>query len=257
MPFSVSGLYYEHGARDEGGPLAVLLHGLSGTGAVWSGLGSLLDSHWPGRWVAPDFRGHGRSPHAERYGIAMHAADIAASIGNTDDVYLIGHSMGGQCAMVLANGWFGFTPKAVITIGVAVDWDEQAKARIDKLVDTPPRYFATDAEARERFVLVNGLKGLVDPASDIAASGVREEDSQWRLSADNRAAMVANASTRVVHGAAVAPVILARGDSDPMVTHQEHASLDPDCIDIAGCGHNVHVEQPQAVWELLKQTAGV
>ena len=257
MPLSVSGLYYEHGARDEGGPLAVLLHGLSGTGAVWSGLGELLDAHWPGRWVAPDFRGHGRSPHADRYGIAMHAADIAGSIGAIDEVYLIGHSMGGQCAMVLANGWFGFTPKAVITLGVAVDWDAQAKARIDKLVDTPPRYFKTREEALERFVLVNGLKGIVDPATDIAQSGVREEDGQWRLSADNRAAMVANASTRAVYAAADAPVILARGDGDAMVTHEEHASLDANCVTIDGCGHNVHVEQPQSVLELLQNVAGL
>lgn len=258
MPFSTTGLYYEHGEREAegGGPLVVLLHGLSGTGAVWRGLTRLLDQHWPGRWVAPDFRGHGRSPHLERYGMGLHAADIAGSIGAAEDVYLIGHSMGGQCAMMLASGWFGFMPKAVVAIGVAVDWDDAARAKIDKLVETPARYFASQQEARERFILVNGLKGMVDAQSDIAASGVMQENGQWRLSADNRAAMVACASTRQVYSAAVAPVTLTHGDQDTMVTREELASLDPDYVTIPACGHNVHVEKPEAIWDLLRTAAG-
>ncbi len=257
MPFSASGLFYEAGTREEEGPLAILLHGLSGSGAVWRGLTDILESQWPGRWVAPDFRGHGRSPHADRYGIAMHAADIAASIGDAGDVYLLGHSMGGQCAMVLASGWFGFTPKSVICVGVAVDWDEQAKARIDKLVDTPPRYFQTREEALERFVLVNGLSGMVEPSSDIAASGVKEENGKWRLSADNRAAMVASASTRDVYNAATTPIVLMRGADDPMVTESELVSLDPNAVSVGGCGHNLHVEKPQAVWDTLARSASL
>ncbi len=259
MPYSTTGLYYEHGRRerDPGGPLVILLHGLSGTGAVWRGVTDILDARWPGSWVAPDFRGHGRSPHADRYGIAMHAADIAGSVGDADDIYVVGQSMGGQCAMMLASATFGFAPKAVLTIGVAVDWGNEARQRIDRLVHTPVRYFDTQIEARERFLLVNGLQGFVDPASDIAASGICEENGKWRLSADNRAAMVAVASTRLIHAAAVSPIILARGQHDPVVTSEEHKSLDPDCISIEGCGHNAHVERPDQIWRLLQAAAGL
>ncbi|MCC2098187.1 MAG: alpha/beta fold hydrolase [Hyphomicrobiales bacterium] len=259
MPYSATGLYYEHGGQgpEATGPLAVLLHGLSGTGAIWRGLTDILDREWPGRWIAPDFRGHGRSPHAERYGMGLHAADIAGSIGAAREVYLIGQSMGGQCAMMLAGGAFGFKPKASITIGVAVDWGNEARERIDRLVHTPARYFDTELQARERFVLVNGLKGLIEPDSDIAASGICESGGKWRLSADNRAAMVADLSTRQVYAAATSPIVLARGEHDPVVTHAEHLSLDGDCILMLGCGHNAHVERPEEIWKLLRDAAGL
>ena len=253
MPRAENGLYYEQGGSGE--PLVILMHGLSCTGAVFRAVADILDKQWPGRWIAPDFRGHGRSPHADRYGIALHAADIAGLLDQSENVYLLGHSMGGQCAMALASGWFGFLPKVVVTFGVAVDWGNEAKARIDKLVHTPVRYFATELEARERFVLVNGLKGYIDPASDIAASGVRQENGQWRLAADNRAAMVASASTRKCYSAAEAPIVLARGANDPMVSEAEHKSLDAASVAVAGCGHNVHVENPAAAWELLRNAA--
>ncbi|MGE3247728.1 MAG: alpha/beta fold hydrolase [Beijerinckiaceae bacterium] len=254
MPVAANGLHYDAGGRrDSDGPLAVLLHGLSGTGAVWRGLTDILDARWPGSWIAPDFRGHGRSPHAERYGIALHAADIAGLIDASRDIYLVGHSMGGQCAMVLASGCFGFTPKTAITLGVAVDWGNEARERIDRLAHTPVRWFESENLARERFVRVNGLEGSIDPQSEIAATGIRQEAGRWRLAADNRAATVASASTRRIYAAATAPIVLARGQHDPMVTRDEHLSLDPFAIEISGCAHNVHVENPEAVWGVLQK----
>lgn len=249
MPVAANGIYFEQGGGD--GPLAVFLHGLSGTGAIWRGVTETLAKQWSGRWIAPDFRGHGRSPHASRYGMALHAADIATFCESDSDVYLVGHSMGGQCAMVLASGWFGFVPKACITIGTAVDWNTEAKARIDKLVDMPARWFDSREEALQRFVLVNGVKGMIDADSDIAASGIIEQNGKWRLAADNRAAMVATISTRKVFAAAVTSVVLLRGEHDEMVSASELQSLDENAITVAGCGHNVHVEQPDRVCDAL------
>lgn len=88
----------------EGGDLAdargelpvVLVHGLAGSLRQWR---HQLSSLWPHRRaVAFDLRGHGRSdrPRDGDYGIAAHAADLAAVL----DAYrlpravLVGHSMG-------------------------------------------------------------------------------------------------------------------------------------------------------------------
>lgn len=245
-------LYREEGGKGE--DLLVLLHGLSGTGAIWRELRTLMQEHWPGRWIVPDFRGHGRSPHANHYAIALHAADIAGLVQDARNVVLVGHSMGGQCAMVLASGWFGFVPAVTITIGVAVDWGNEARERIDRLVHTPIRYFSTREEAMDRFMLVNGLKDYPDPDRAIAASGIAGERGRWRLAADNRAAMVADVETRAIYGAAKGPVLLLRGEHDPMVTRAEHLSLDAGAIDIPGCAHNAHVEAPQAVWQAIQQS---
>ena len=255
MALRADGLWVEETGAGE--PVLLLMHGLSGTGAVWNGLRRILAREWPGRVIVPDLRGHGRSAHAPAYGIALHAADMVRLVEGAGRVYLAGHSMGGACGMVLASGWFGFVPEAVVTVGVAVDWTEALWARLMRLVDTPVRWFDSRAEALERFVLVNGLNGIVDPASEVAATGVVEDGGKWRLAADNRAAMVATAATRRIHAAAVAPIVLAAGETDTMARHAEHLSLDPGAPLLPGLGHNAHVEDPAAFWALIRRAAGL
>ena len=248
-------LWVEQGGRTDG-PLLLLMHGLSGTGAIWSGVRALAEERWPGRIVVPDMRGHGRSAHASAYGIANHAADMAALIEGEAEVVLAGHSMGGLVGMLLASGWFGPAPKVAIGIGVKVDWSADEHAGIAKLAAAPVRFFATEREARERFVLVTGLKGIADPVDDWTRTGVAEEDGGWPLAADNRAAAVAFSDTRDIWRAARAPVVLAAGKLDAMVPGDALRSLDPAGIVLPGLGHNAHVEAPETVWKLIADAAG-
>ena len=87
-----------------GSPTLVLLHGLGANADVWEGMKPLVRQEWPGRWVIPDLRGHGRSGHREPYGYAGHAADIAALLSQHEDVVVVGHSMGGIVGVALATG---------------------------------------------------------------------------------------------------------------------------------------------------------
>ena len=250
-----AGLYVDQGGRSNG-PTLLLMHGLSGTGALWRGLIDILDREWPGRWIAPDMRGHGRSDHAATYGIGLHAADMASLVtaaGAAEDLYIAGHSMGGLVGIMLASGWFGVRPKAVVTAGVKIGWSEEERAGIAKLIDAPVRRFDTESEARERYVLVTGLKGILDPSSEIAATGIIADDGKWRLAADNRAAMVAYADTVDIYNAAQAPVTLAAGERDRMVSIEEQRDLDPASVRLDGLGHNAHVEDPAAFWRLIER----
>ncbi|MCB1884108.1 MAG: alpha/beta fold hydrolase [Geminicoccaceae bacterium] len=91
--------------RDFGGgdgtPL-VLCHGLLGSSRNWQGLGKAWGR--ARRVVAVDMRDHGESPWSEEMDYAAMAGDLAALIegelGGQADV--LGHSMGGKAAMVLA-----------------------------------------------------------------------------------------------------------------------------------------------------------
>jgi pimeloyl-ACP methyl ester carboxylesterase len=58
-------LYVRRGGGGES--VLLLLHGLGATGDVWRGWEPLLARRWPGRWLAPDLPGHGRSPYLSRY----------------------------------------------------------------------------------------------------------------------------------------------------------------------------------------------
>ena len=249
-------LWVEEGGHTSG-PTLLLMHGLSGTGEIWTGLRDVLNDKWPGRWVIPDMRGHGRSSHSNTYGIASHAADMAALAADAEELYLAGHSMGGLVGILLASGWFGVHPEAVVTIGVKVDWTEEEHVGIVKLVDMPVRWFDTEMEARERFILVTGLKDIIDPASEFARTGIVEDQGKWRLAADNHAAAVAFADTKDIYRAAQAQVVLAAGEHDRMVSVADLGTLDKNAQQIPDVGHNAHVEDPTAFWALIAEAAGV
>ena len=85
-------------------PPLVLLHGLTGSGACWSPLARALEGEYD--VVMPDARGHGNSSTPlDGYRYEDHASDVVALIqglGVTAPV-LLGHSMGGMTAAVLAS----------------------------------------------------------------------------------------------------------------------------------------------------------
>jgi pimeloyl-ACP methyl ester carboxylesterase len=56
-------------------------------------------------------------------------------------------------------------------------------------------------------------------------------------------------------GRAVCPVILARGEHDPMVSDADLRALVSDPVTLRGLGHNAHVEDPAAVVELVQRFA--
>ena len=84
------------------GPPLVVLHGLFGAKRNWSSIAKALAPHH--RVLTVDLRNHGASPWDDRHDYPALAADVAAFIrsvaGPPADV--IGHSMGGKAAMVLA-----------------------------------------------------------------------------------------------------------------------------------------------------------
>lgn len=85
-----------------GAPL-VILHGMLGSSRNWLSAGQEL-AGLGYRVFAPDLRNHGESPHAAGMDYADLAADVAAWLEarRLGPVTLLGHSMGGKTAMLLA-----------------------------------------------------------------------------------------------------------------------------------------------------------
>lgn len=88
----------EYGA---GNPVAIL-HGLFGSARNWAGIAQRLGAHH--RVIAFDLRNHGVSPWADTMDYAAMAEDVRAAMAarGHERFALIGHSMGGKAAMVLA-----------------------------------------------------------------------------------------------------------------------------------------------------------
>jgi pimeloyl-ACP methyl ester carboxylesterase len=86
------------------GPTLVLLHGLGASGAVWQGVGRLLNPAL--RLLAPDLRGHGESDKPSAgYLPRDYVGDVAAWLGHEParPVALLGHSLGAVVAAQLAS----------------------------------------------------------------------------------------------------------------------------------------------------------
>jgi pimeloyl-ACP methyl ester carboxylesterase len=247
-------LWVESGGS--GSPALLLLHGLGANAAVWDGLRPLLARRWTGRWLAPDLRGHGRSGHGAPYSFGAHAADVAALLGQGDEVVVLGHSMGGAVAMALASQWFGVAVRQVIAFGVKLVWTAEETVKAQELARAPVRWFARREEAIERYLRVAGLAGLVAPDSAATAVGVIEEGGRFRLAADPRGAAVVGVPIESVIAAMRAPLRLAAGTQDPMVTAEQMRRFDPAAVLLEGLGHNPHVEAPERLWQLVEAVLG-
>lgn len=238
-----------HRPGGEGGERRlVLIHGLGANADVWRAMEKSIDR----RWIAPDLRGHGRSPHQAPYGYAGYAADVAALLQQHEEVDIVGHSMGGVVGMALATGWYGVKVRKVIAFGVKIRWAPDEAPKLHALARTPAKLFDAKEQAVERYLKVSGLFGLVDAGSPIAQSGVREENGKWRLAADPMINAAAGPELAPLVRAMQCPLRLAAGSKDPMVNAADMAPYDPRAQIIDGAGHNAQVERPGELWQWIR-----
>lgn len=110
---------------------ALLIHGLSSSGATWAPVGEhLAERGWFA--TAVDLRGHGDAPRAERYGVDDYVSDLP---GTNWDV-AIGHSLGGAVAAVAALR-AGFARRLVLIDPALVvpdsEWEQVRRDQLSEL----------------------------------------------------------------------------------------------------------------------------
>jgi len=87
----------------EAGPRICFLHGLFGQGKNWTTIAKALADR--ARLLLVDLPDHGRSAWTEEFsysGMAAGVADLLAREGSGEPYVVVGHSMGGKVAMMLA-----------------------------------------------------------------------------------------------------------------------------------------------------------
>ncbi|NYT67592.1 alpha/beta fold hydrolase [Pusillimonas noertemannii] len=228
----------------------VLIHGLGANADVWLPLQDKLHA----RWLAPDLRGHGRSPHRRHYGFASYASDVAELLEQDEEIDVVGHSLGGVVGMALGTGWFGVKVRRVLAFGVKTQWTADEIARSRALANNPVKLFDTREQAVERYLKVSGLSGLVPPSSEVAKNGVSESENKWRLAADPFINAIADLPVARLVGAMQCPLRMAAGSEDPMTTASDMALFDSAAGIIEGAGHNVHVEKPVDLCRWIQQS---
>ena len=247
---NVAGLYLRSGGM--GGTTYLLLHGLGATGEVWDGLVDLIERNKAGRWLVPDFRGHGRSPWERPYTYGSLLDDLIPLVDEASRLVVIGHSMGGVVGLMLGGALHNVD--RVLGVGIKVSWNETELEQMQALSTRPIRWWATQAEAVERYLKVSGLMGLVNPDSPTAQCGVMAgDDGQYRLAADPAIYAVGRPPVAELVQAARCEVMLACGEHDKMVSAGELSALGAAARQLSGLGHNAQVEGPEQVWLLVNE----
>ncbi|WBB77097.1 alpha/beta hydrolase [Micromonospora sp. WMMD1128] len=175
----------------------------------------------------------------------------AVRLGPNDRLVLLGHSLGGVVALALAARRRGLPVDAVVGLGIKVAWSPAELAKAEELAARPVTWFATRDEAARRYLRVSGLAGLFAPDHPVVDAGLRRGDGRWRLAMDPAAFAVGAPRLPALLAAVDVPVLLARGERDPMVTDAQLKELGVPVATLPGLGHNAHVEDPAAVLALL------
>lgn len=87
-------------ATEGSGPSIVLLHGITEDRSFWAPVVPLL-TPWA-TVTTVDLRGHGASPDADSYDLEDMADDVAATFAGGGPPLVVGHSLGGLLAVVVA-----------------------------------------------------------------------------------------------------------------------------------------------------------
>lgn len=166
---------------DSDRPPVLLAHGLFGSGRNLGGLARRLGESR--RVISVDMRNHGDSFHDPDHGYPALAADLAeiiAARGGTADV--LGHSMGGKAAMVLALTRPETVRRLVVMDIAPFAYDHSQTELIDAMqaVDLNGLQLRSEADARlAEQVADPGVRAFLLQSLDLKAQPAR-----WKLNLD-------------------------------------------------------------------------
>ncbi len=229
-------------------PTLLIVHGLFGSGRNWRAIARHFARDR--QVVTVDMRNHGSSFHSSNNSYIDLAGDLAAvieGIGAPCDV--LGHSMGGKAAMVLALDRGDLVERLIIADIAPVGYSHSQVSNIEAMQSVP-----LDSITR---------RSQVDTylAATISEPGVRaflsqsfilaDEGNRWALNLD---ALAKNMDQIVgfpeVKGQFIRPTLFLRGERSDYVQSSNHAlilSLFPQSSieTVAGVGHWLHSEDPR------------
>ncbi len=120
-----------HGTDTTKPPL-MIVHGLFGSARNWNVIAKRMSE--TRRVIAPDMRNHGNSFQSDSHSYEDMASDLADVIkahgGNVD---LVGHSMGGKAAMVLALSQPGLVARLLVADIAPVNYSHSQQQFIDAM----------------------------------------------------------------------------------------------------------------------------
>jgi pimeloyl-ACP methyl ester carboxylesterase len=259
--------YYEAGS----GPVLLLVHGITASADAWRSVMPALAKDFT--VVAPDLLGHGGSakPRGD-YSLGAYASglrDLLAALGH-ERATVVGHSMGGGIAMVLAYQF----PERVERLGLVSSGGlGKEVGLVLRAATLPGAGFVLpvitsrgprDAVMGAAHVLSRlGLRTRADVRGTALGLASLREPAARRAFVDTARSIIDSAGQRVsahdrLYLAAGMPTLLLWGDRDPMIPSAHgvaaHAAIPHSRLELfEGAGHYPFEEDPKRFVRVLRE----
>lgn len=276
------------GTPQPGTPPLVLLHGWMDVAASYQFVVDAFAQAFAGgrEIIAPDWRGFGLSappPGTDHYVFADYLGDLDQLLNHCagdQPVDLVGHSMGGNIAMLYAGVRPARVRRLVNLEGFGMPATQPASAAahcarwLDALAALPGGAFALapydSADSVAQRLMKTNPRLAPDKAAWLARHWAQADtQGRWHILGDAAHKMPSPQLYRVdetlaIHSAITAPVLAVEADSNSpdqwwqgrysLAQYHERLQVVPDCRTavVQNAGHMLHHDQPQAVAELIE-----
>lgn len=247
-------------AYGEQGSRVVFLHGLFGQGRNWTAIAKALAPEH--RVTLVDLPDHGRSAWTERFDLVQ-VADLIAAELTGDPVALVGHSLGGKVAMVLALRH----PDLVERLCVA-DMSPVAYQSGSEFSGYIEAMLGMDLEALSQRTDADAALSAAVPNSTVRSfllQNLRREGDSWRwqpnlegLRRDLPGFVSWPAEALAGCPPYEGPVLWVGGANSAYISDEYAPAMDQlfprnRRVTIKNAGHWLHSEQPEVFLEVLRQ----
>lgn len=248
---------------DHGSPIA-FCHGLFGQGRNWTQIGRALSGEH--RVLLVDLPHHGRSPWAGHFDYLDIADQVAGLLSADDPVTLVGHSMGGKAAMVLALRHPELVERLCVVDVAPVGYESASEfggyIRAMQGLDLDSLSQRGDADAALEEAVPNPT------VRSFLLQNLRRDGDGWRwqvnldVLGEELGAVSGWPGERLGDVASYdRPVLWVGGENSGYVGEEHSAAMDRwfphnRRVTVKGAGHWVHSERPEVFLEVLRTFIG-
>ena len=253
------------------GPRIAFLHGLFGQGRNWTQVAKALVG--PGgdgaRALLVDLPDHGRSPWTEEFSFEGYADLVAAQLratGRGERWTVVGHSLGGKVAMVLALAHPELVERLAVVDIAPRDYGDLSRFEgyIRGMQELPLSQLRDRADAEERFAAVEPVPGV----RAFLLQNLRRDGDRWHWqsnvglfaadAARGHASAIADFPAAVAERAPFeGPVLWLAGGESGYVREEDAEPMrrlfpSVRLVTVKGVGHWVHSQAPDVTVASLR-----